>query len=174
MNEKITQCMKCGTELNPGNRYCGFCGSNINFQIRVSRNRFNISLKWILISALSIFCFEIIFATITGQIFIFLNGGTASDFETNIMVSSIGSLVGIFLGSFYLAYISPCITLKEPLTGISLEIIISQLLLIYLAGTFNFMFFTRTAFTLIIAFTGAIAGHSLQRRIRLSKINLLY
>ncbi len=165
--------MKCGKELNRENRYCSNCGSNIKFQAKLTRSRFRLSIKWIFLAALLIFFFEIVFATIAGQIFIFINSGGAADFETNILISSIGSLVGIFTGSIYLAYMSPCITLKEPLLGISLEILTSQFMLIYLAGTFNFMFFIRTAFTLLIAFAGANAGWYIQRRIKLSKNSIL-
>lgn len=161
--------MKCGSDINEKNRYCGFCGSSINFQLIIKKSRFHISWRWIFISVIAIFFFELISASVAGQVFVFFSSSGTADFETSIMVSSIGSLAGIFLGSLYLAYISPCITLKEPLMGISLEILISQILLIYLAGAFTFMFFTRTAFTLLIAFTGAGAGNFLQRKIRLLK-----
>lgn len=166
MNENKLQCMKCDSEIEPECRYCSSCGSSISFQKKISNRKIKISWRWVLFSLISILVFEYIFATMAGQLYIFLTGAEYMELETGIIVSSIGSITGIFFGSLYSAYLSPGITIKEPVIGAALEIVISQIILIAAAGSFTSLIIIRIAIIMSIAFGGAKTGEFFQKKFR--------
>lgn len=164
MNEIIAICEKCGSENDPDNRFCSFCGSNIAYQKKILSSRIKISIRWVIFTIISVFIFEYIFASAAGQIFIFAAGENTFELETSFLVTSIGSLAGIFTGTLYSSYMSPGFSLKEPIIGASIEILISQIILLIMAGTFSYLFIVRIAVIMIIALAGAICGDKIQKR----------
>ncbi|HNX25268.1 MAG TPA: hypothetical protein PKG60_14575 [Spirochaetota bacterium] len=165
MNNNNMVCMKCRSQVDTESRFCSFCGSNLIFQKKISSTKLKISFRWIIFSVISIFIFEYIFATIAGQLFILISGNTSIELETSILVSSIGSLTGIYSGTLYSAYMSPGFSIKEPLIGASIEILVSQLILFVLAGTFSYFFIIRVIIIMTIAFAGAKSGDMLHKKI---------
>ncbi len=166
MNEIKLQCMKCGSDLEAETRYCSNCGSSIMFQKKLSKKRIKISLRWVIFSLIAILIFEYIFATIAGQLYIYISGAEFMELETGIVVSSIGSITGIFFGSLYSSYLSPGITIKEPVLGAAAEIVISQIILIVMAGSFTSLIIIRIAIIMSVAFGGAKAGEIFQKKFR--------
>jgi predicted nucleic acid-binding Zn ribbon protein len=166
MNEMKLQCMKCGSDIEQESRYCSNCGSSINFQKQLSRKKIKVSWRWVFFSLIAILVFEYIFATITGQLFLLLSGAEFIELETGIIVSSLGSITGIFFGSLYSSYLSPGITIKEPVIGAALEIVISQIILIVIAGSFTSLIIVRIAIIMSIAYGGAKTGEILQKKFK--------
>lgn len=164
MNEIQKQCMKCGSDIEPESRYCSRCGSSIRFQKKLSKKKIKISWKWVLFSLIAILVFEYIFATLAGQLYQFYTNSEFMELETGIIVSSIGSITGIFFGTLYSSYLSPGITIKEPITGAALEIIISQIILIVIAGSFTSLVIIRIVIIMSIAFAGAKTGELIQKK----------
>jgi len=166
MNEIKLKCMKCGSDLEAETRYCSNCGSSIRFQKKLSEKRIKISWRWVLFSLIAILVFEYIFATIAGQLYIYISGAEFMELETGIVVSSIGSITGIFFGSLYSSYLSPGITIKEPVLGAAAEILISQIILIVMAGSFTSLIIIRIAIIMSVAFGGAKTGEIFQKKFR--------
>jgi predicted nucleic acid-binding Zn ribbon protein len=166
MNEIKLKCMKCGSDIERESRYCSTCGSNMEFQNKISGKRIKVSWRWVFFSLIAILVFEYIFATIAGQLFLFFSGAEFIELETGIVVSSLGSITGIFFGSLYSSYLSPGITIKEPVIGAALEIVISQLILIVMAGSFTSLIIIRIAIIMSIAFGGAKTGEFFQKKFR--------
>jgi len=164
MTEINLKCMKCGSIIEPETRYCSCCGFSIVFQKQLSLKKIQISIRWVIFSVISIFIFEYIFATVAGQLFVILSGSSTIEFETSILVSSSGSLAGIFSGTLYSAYMSPGLSIKEPLIGAFIEILTSQLILLVLSGTFSYLFIIRIIIIMTVSFAGAKTGDKLQKR----------
>jgi len=165
MNDKNFKCMKCDSVVNIDGRFCSYCGSDLLIQKKLSSKKLKISFRWIIFSIISIFIFEYIFATIAGQLFILITGNSTIEFETSIVVSSIGSLTGIYFGTLYSAYMSTGFSIKEPVIGASIEILTSQLILFLMAGTFSYLFIVRIIIIMTIAFAGAKTGDILRKKI---------
>jgi predicted nucleic acid-binding Zn ribbon protein len=166
MNEIELKCMKCGSDIEPVSKYCSSCGSSIKLQKQLSLKRIKITWRWVFFSLIAILVFEYIFATIAGQLFLFFSGAEFIELETGIIVSSLGSITGIFFGSLYSSYLSPGITIKEPVIGAALEIVISQIILIVMAGSFTSLIIIRIAIIMSIAFGGAKTGEFFQKKFR--------
>ncbi len=166
MTESKVICMKCGSSNEMQGRYCSSCGSSLVFQNKLSKKRFRITWRWVFFSFIAIFIFEYIFATIASQMFLMFTGAEFMPVETGIVVSSAGSIAGIFLGSLYSSYMSPGITIKEPVFGAAAEIIISQAILMVLAGTFTPIILLGTAIRMAIALGGAKTGELIQKKLR--------
>ncbi len=166
MTDINLKCMKCGSSVDNKSRYCSGCGSNMAFQKKLSKKRFKISWRWVLFSLITIFIFEYIFAGIAGQIYLFFSGAEFIEIETSIAVSSVGTKIGIFLGSLYSFWISPGITIKEPVLGAAAEIIISQSLLLIVAGIFTPMVLIGISINMIVAFAGVKTGEIIQKKLR--------
>lgn len=164
MTDITLKCMKCSAEIDRESRYCSYCGSDLNFQKKINTKKIKISIRWVIFSIISIFIFEYIFATAAGQIFIFITGNSSIELETSILISSIGSLIGIYFGTLYSAYMSPGFSLKEPLAGALIEVLVSQLILLVMANTFSYLFIVRFAIIMTIAFAGAKTGDILQKK----------
>jgi hypothetical protein len=158
--------MKCQSIIDSESRYCSSCGSSIIFQKKLSKKRIKICWRWVFFSIIAIIIFEYIFAAIAGQLYLFATGADFTELETGIVVSSAGSIAGIFFGSLYSSFMSPGITIKEPVIGASIEIILSQIILLIMAGTFTSLFFVRTAIIMSMAFGGAKTGEILQKKLR--------
>ncbi len=165
MNNSHLNCMKCNSELETGNRFCSNCGSSIRLQESLSRKKIKVSWRWVLFAVVSIFIFEYISAAIVSQLFVLVSGKTSLELETSILVSSIGSLAGIFLGTLYSAYMSHGISIKEPMIGAFIEILTSQLILLIISGTFTYLFIVRILIIMTIGTAGAKTGDMLQKRI---------
>jgi len=165
MDKTYTTCMKCGSIVTDESRFCGNCGSSISLQEKLSRKKIKVSWRWVLYAIAAILIFEYIFANITSQLFILVSGKTSLELDTSVLVSSIGSLIGIYLGTLYSAYMSPGISIKEPLIGVFIEISISQLILLIASGTFSFLFIIRIIIIMTIGFAGAKTGDMLQKKI---------
>lgn len=166
MNETKQLCMKCGSNIDTENRYCSTCGSSIRFQKKLSQKRIKISWRWVFFSLIAILVFEYIFATLAGQLYLFASGAEFMELDTGIIVSSIGSITGIFFGSLYSSYLSPGLTIKEPILGAAAEIVISQIILIVMAGSFTSLIIIRLAIIMSIAFGGAKTGEIIQKKFR--------
>jgi len=166
MNEKNLQCMKCRSAFDNESRYCSNCGSSIRLQEQLHKKKIKITWRWVLFSIIAILVFEYIFATIAGQLYMFFTGAEFMELETGIVVSSLGSITGIFLGTLYSAYMSPGITIKEPLLGATAEIIISQIILLFFAGIFTPLIFVRIVIIMSVAFGGAKTGEFFQKKFR--------
>ena len=164
MTDTNLVCMKCKVAIKNESRYCSNCGSSIVLQKKLYSKKIRISWRWVLFSVISIFIFEYIFATIAGQLFVQITGNTSLNFETSILISSIGSLTGIFFGTMYSAYMSPGFSLKEPLTGAAIEILASQMILFMMSGIFSYLFIIRIIIIMTIGFAGAKTGDWLQKK----------
>jgi len=164
MNDKKYLCMKCNSIIESESRYCSECGSSIVFQKKLSMKKIKISWRWVFFSIIAILICEYIFASITGQLFLLLTDNQFMELETGIVVSSIGSIAGIFAGSLYSSYMSPGITIKEPVLGAAIEIIISQIILLLLAGIFTPMILIRITIIMTIAFAGIKTGQLIQKK----------
>ncbi len=158
------RCLKCSSPTDGQSRFCSCCGSDLAFQNKINSKKVKISIRWVIFSILSIFIFEYIFATVAGKIFMLASGNQAIEFETSILVSSIGSLIGIFFGTLYSAYMSPGISIKEPVIGALAEILTSQVILYFLSGEFSSLFIIRLVIISAIAFAGAKSGDWLQKK----------
>jgi len=159
-------CMKCNSEIDEESRYCSRCGSSILFQKKISARKIKISWKWVIFSFIAIIIFEYISATIAGQLYLLVSGAEFMELETGILVSSAGSVFGIFAGSLYASYISPGITVKEPVLGAAFEIIISQIILGIIGGGFTPLILVRLIILTSFAFGGAKAGEIIQKKLR--------
>ena len=93
-------------------------------------------------------------------------GAEFMEIETGIVVSSAGSITGIFLGTLYSSCMSPGITIKEPVLGAAAEIIVSQIILLYMAGIFTPLIFVRVIIIMTVAFGGAKTGEFIQKKLR--------
>lgn len=164
MTETNVQCIKCGSPAGNEFSYCPGCGSSLNLQKKISGRKIKIVWKWVIFSLIAILIFEYIFASAAGQLYLLIKGTEFTELETGVVVSSLGSLLGIFCGAFYSSYMSPGFSIKEPMIGASVEIIISQIILLVIAGTFNFLVIVRIIVIMTVAFCGAKAGDVLQRR----------
>ena len=122
--------------------------------------------RWVFFSIIAILVFEYITATIAGQLYMFFTGAEFMELETGVVVSSLGSITGIFLGTLYSSYMSPGITIKEPLLGAAAEIIISQIILLFFAGIFTPLIFVRIVIIMTVAFGGAKTGEFFQKKYR--------
>ncbi len=166
MNEEILQCIKCGLEIDSESRYCSSCGSSIRLQKQLSGKKIKVCWRWVFFSFIAILIFEYIFATIAGQIYMFFTGAEFMEIETGIVVSSAGSITGIFAGALYSSYMSPGITIKEPMLGAAAEIILSQIILLVMAGAFTPLIIVRIAVIMTVAYCGAKTGEKIQKKLR--------
>lgn len=164
MTDKDFKCLKCGSLFEEENRYCSFCGSDLTFQKKIFSKKIRVSLRWIIFTVISLFIFEYIFATIAGQLFVIFSGEAAIELQTSIIISSIGSLAGIYAGSLYSAYMAPGYSIKESIIGAAIEITISQFILFLMSGAFSYLILVRIIIIMIIAFAGAKTGDMLQRK----------
>lgn len=164
MTDMPTVCLKCNSAIDEKSRFCSCCGADIALQKKIHSKKIKVSLRWILFSIISILIFEFIFATVAGKLFILITGSETIEFETSLLVSSIGSLTGIYFGAMYSAYMSPGLSIKEPVIGALIEIFMSQLILLVLAGEFSYLFIIRLLIITTIAFAGAKSGDWLQMR----------
>jgi predicted nucleic acid-binding Zn ribbon protein len=164
MTDTTSACIKCGHTNDFESRYCSFCGSSILLQKKQSSSKVKISIRWVIFAIISILVFEYIFAAIAGQLFTIFGGERSLDLGTSILITTTGSLGGIFFGALYSAYMSPGFSLKEPLIGAFIEIVFSQAVLSLMMESFSYMSFVRVAVIMLIAFAGAKTGDMLQKR----------
>ncbi len=164
MTDTNLQCMRCGSSSDNKSRYCCRCGANLNFQRKISVRKVKIIWRWVLFSLIAIMIFDYIFASAAGQLYLLVKGTEFTALETGVVVSSLGSLTGIFCGTLFSSYMSPGISIKEPMLGAAVEIIISQVILLFIAGAFSALIIVRITIITAIAFCGAKAGEMFQKR----------
>lgn len=158
-------CKKC-SKLSPEDAlFCQHCG----YKFKVKENSAPVSEtlnhKWILYTIIIVFMAEILFSFIAGLGWYIYYPDAMEDIPKLVIVSSTGSLSGVFFGSLFAAYRFSEISIKEVTAGALACVVISKTIDIFVTGSFSIEILAGLLVSSVIAFAGVLAGHFIKRKI---------
>lgn len=120
--------------------------------------------KYILYTIIIIFFAEMVFSFIAGLGWYIYNPDAMDDISKLVIVSSAGSIAGIFFGSLFATCRFPKEATKNVITGAVAAVFISKIIDIFATGIISPDLFSGLFISCITAFAGIMAGQIIMKR----------
>ena len=165
MQDNKHNCKKCKKQSPEDALFCQHCGYKFEDKGNSAHLSGTLNHKWILYTLIIVFMAEILFSFIAGLGWYIYYPNAMEDIPKLVIVSSIGSLSGIFFGSLFAAYRFSEISIKEVTAGALACVVISKTIDIFVTGSFSIDLLTGLLVSSVTAFAGITAGHFIKKRI---------
>ncbi len=165
MTYKEHACKKCSKTSAEEALFCQHCGCKFEVPEDEAAISGSLNHKRILYTIIIVFMAEMIFSFIAGLGWYIYYPNAMEDIPKLVIVASIGSLSGVFFGSFFAAYRFAERSIKEVTAGALACVVISKIIDIFATESFSIDILIGLLVSSIVAFAGIMAGHFIKKRI---------
>jgi len=165
MADKKHNCRKCSKQSTEDALFCQHCGHKFEEKETSAPINGALNHKRVLYTIIIVFMAEILFSFIAGLGWYIYYPDAMEDIPKLVIVSSIGSLSGVFFGSLFAAYRFSEKSMKEVTIGALACVAISKIIDLFVTGGFSIEILTGLLVSSVIALAGIIAGHFIKKRI---------
>ena len=165
MSGKEQNCKKCRKQSAEDAIFCQHCGYKFEAEKNLSVSDGIINHRHVIYTLIIVFMAEMIFSFIAGLGWYIYYPDAMEDIPKLVIVSSIGSLSGVFFGSLFAAYRFAERSRKEVTAGALACVVISKIIDFFVTGSFSIEIITGLLVSSAIAFAGILAGQFIKKRI---------
>ena len=120
--------------------------------------------KYVAYTITILFFAEMAFSFIAGLGWSIYNPNAMDDIPMLVIISSAGSVAGVFFGSLFATYRFPKEAIKSVITGAVAAVFISKIIDIFVTGTISSEMFFGLFISCVTAFAGILAGLMIIKR----------